>query len=165
MQLVESHIIKPTDPRYQHIDVACFASKNLYNAALYEVRQAFIFQRIYLTYNEMDKRMQSHEAYKALPAKVAQQVLKLLDKNWQSFFKAIATWREHPERFLGRPKLPKYKDKVHGRNILIYTAQAVSKTALKKGVVKPSQLPIEVVSICPEVDQVRIVPHNGFYVV
>lgn len=41
----------------------------------------------------------------------------------------------------------------------------MSKTALKKGVVKPSQLAIEVVSICPEVDQVRIVPRNGFYVV
>ncbi|HXR66781.1 MAG TPA: transposase [Ktedonobacteraceae bacterium] len=165
MQLVESHIIKPTDPRYRAIDAACFASKNLYNAALYEIRQAFIHDGMYLSYPTMDKRMQSHEAYKALPAKVAQQVLKLLDKNWQAFFKAIAAWREHPEQFLGRPKLPNYKDKAHGRNILIYTAQAVSKTALKKGVVKPSQLDIEVVSICPVVDQVRIVPRHGFYVV
>ena len=165
MQLVESHIIKPNDLRYKKIDEACFASKNLYNAALYEVRQAFIFQGVYLNYNEMDKRMQRHEAYKALPAKVAQQVLKLLDTNWQAFFKAIAEWHEHPARFLGCPKLPNYKDKVKGRNILIYTAQAVSRTALKKGVVKPSQLDIEVVSICPDVDQVRIVPRKGFYVV
>jgi putative transposase len=165
MQLVESHIIKPTDSRYASIDAACFASKNLYNAALYEIRQAFLFQGVYLTYNAMDKRMQSHEAYKALPAKVAQQVLKLLDKNWASFFAAIAEWREHPERFLGRPKLPRYKDKIKGRNMLVYTTQAVSKKALKKGIVRPSQLDIEVVSICPEVDQVRIVPRNGFYVV
>src|SRR5260370_33048380 len=161
MQLVEQHLIKKTDPRYPAIDAACFASKNLYNAALYEVRQAFIFQGVYLNYNAMDKRMQSHEAYKALPAKVAQQVLKLLDKNWQSFFKAHEAWKDHPEQFLRHPKLPKYKDKVKGRNILIYTAQAVSKTALKKGIVKPSQLAIDVVSICPEVDQVRIVPRNG----
>jgi putative transposase len=165
MQLVESHIIKPTDSRYRAIDAACFASKNLYNAALYEIRQAFIHDGMYLSYPTMDKRMQSHEAYKALPAKVAQQVLKLLDKNWQAFFKAIAAWREHPEQFLGRPKLPNYKDKARGRNILIYTAQAVSKTALKKGIVKPSQLDIEVVSICPVVDQVRIVPRHSFYVV
>ncbi len=90
MQLVESHIIKHTDPDYAAIDTACFASKNLYNAALYEIRQAFIHDGIYLTYNPMDKRMQLYEAYKALPAKVAQQVLKVLDKNWQAFFKAIA---------------------------------------------------------------------------
>ncbi len=62
MQLVEQHIINPTDPRYSEIDAACFASKNLYNAALYEIRQAFLFQGIYLNYHAMDKRMQSHEA-------------------------------------------------------------------------------------------------------
>jgi hypothetical protein len=70
-----------------------FASKNLYNAALYEIRQAFIFTGIYLNYNEMDKRMQSHEAYKALSAKVSQQVLRGLDTNWKSFF---ATTKKPP---------------------------------------------------------------------
>jgi putative transposase len=165
MQLVEQHIMKQADPRYAVIDAACFASKNLYNAALYEIRQSFIHQGTYLSYAEMDKRMQSHEAYKALPAKVAQQVLKLLDKNWQAFFKAIKAWREHPEQFQGRPKLPKYKDKASGCNVLVYTSQAISKTALRKGAVVPSQLDIEIVSICPEVDQVRIVPRKGFYVI
>jgi len=125
---------------------------------LYEIRQAFIHQGVYLRYEEMDKEMKSHEAYKALPAKVAQQVLRMLDKNWQSFFEAIKVWRDHPEQFLGRPSLPKYKDKAKGRNALVYTAQAVSKKALKKGVIAPSQLPIEIISLCPEVDQVRIVP-------
>lgn len=165
MQLVEQHIIKRTDPRYAVIDAACFASKNLYNAALYEVRQAFIFHHTYLTYPEMDKRMQSHEAYKALPAKVAQQVLKLLDKNWQGFFAAIKAWKANPSAFQGRPKLPKYKHKADGRNVLVYTAQAVSKTKLRQGVIAPSQLPIEIISIQPDVDQVRIVPRNGYSVV
>jgi len=165
MQLVESHIIKPTDSRYAAIDAACFASKNLYNAALYEMRQAFIFQHIRLSYPKMDKLMKFHEAYKALPARVAQQVLKLLEKNWKSYFRACDAYWKDPSTFLGHPNLPKYKDKVKGRNILIYTAQAVSKTALKKAIVKPSQLDIEIVSICPEVDQVRIVSRKGFYVV
>jgi len=165
MQLVESHIIKPTDSRYVAIDAACFASKNLYNAALYEMRQAFIFQHIRLSYPKMDKLMKFHEAYKALPARVAQQVLKLLEKNWKSYFRACDAYWKDPSTFLGHPNLPKYKDKVKGRNILIYTAQAVSKTALKKAIVKPSQLDIEIVSICPEVDQVRIVSRKGFYVV
>lgn len=171
MQLVESHIIKPSDPRYVVIDAASFASKNLYNAALYEVRKTFIFQHIYLNYTEMDKRMQSHEAYRALPAKVAQQVLKLLDENWQSFFEAIKTWREHPERFQGRPGMPKYKDKVKGRNILVYTLQALSggrckkKGAIQRGIIKPSHLPIMIKTKKKSIDQVRIVPRKGFYVV
>ena len=79
MQLVEQHVIDRKDPRYGVIDEAAFKSKNLYNAALYELRQAYIREGKYLNYTEMDKRMQSHEAYKALPAKVSQQVLRLLD--------------------------------------------------------------------------------------
>ena len=42
MQLVEQHVMKPTDARYQAIDQGAFASKNLYNAANYEMRQSFI---------------------------------------------------------------------------------------------------------------------------
>ena len=82
MQLVEQHVIKQSDPRFAAIDRATFASKNLYNAANYELRQSFIFQGVYLSYPEMHQRLKDHEAYKALPAKVAQQVLRTLDKNW-----------------------------------------------------------------------------------
>ncbi|WP_268886680.1 hypothetical protein [Ktedonospora formicarum] len=34
MHLVEKHIIARSDPRSRLIDRACFAAKNLYNAAL-----------------------------------------------------------------------------------------------------------------------------------
>src|SRR2546430_1284442 len=108
MQLVEQHVISKTDPRYAAIDRAAFASKNLYNAALYEIRQSFIHQDKYLYYNQMDKIMQKHEAYQELPRKVSQQVLKLLDKNWKSFFKARDVYRETHSKILGRHTLPKY---------------------------------------------------------
>jgi putative transposase len=39
MQLVEQHRIDCHDPRWQAIDAAAFAFKNLYNAALYLTRQ------------------------------------------------------------------------------------------------------------------------------
>ena len=42
IQLVEQHIIKSTDPRFAEIEAAAFASKNLWNAANYILRQAFI---------------------------------------------------------------------------------------------------------------------------
>jgi putative transposase len=165
MQLVEQHVIDRKDPRYAIIDEAAFKSKNLYNAALYEIRQAFIHEGKYLNYSEMDKRMQSHEAYKALPAKVSQQVLRLLDKNWIAFFEARKAYEEDLSKFLGRPRLPKYKHKTEGRNILIYTVQAISKKGLKCGLIQPSMLPIEVQTKHKDIDQVRIVPRKGFYVV
>ena len=129
MQLVEQHIITRADRRFAAIDRAAFASKNLYNAANYKLRQCCIFQGVYLSSPEMHQRMKDHEAYKALPAEVAQQVLRVLDKNWQSFFAALEAWREDPSKFLGRPRLPRYKDKQTGRNLLVYTLQALRPSA------------------------------------
>ncbi|HEY4036695.1 MAG TPA: transposase [Ktedonobacteraceae bacterium] len=165
MQLVEQHMISKTDSRCAAIDKAAFASKNLYNAALYEIRQHFIFAGKYLNYKQMDKIMQKHAAYRMLPSKVSQQVLKLLDKNWISFFEALRAYEEDPSKCLGRPKIPGYKDKKEGRNILVYTIQALSKPAMKRGIIKPSGLPIEIKTKQKKVDQVRIVPRNGHYVV
>ena len=61
-----------------------------------------------------------------MPAKISQQVLKQVDKNFISFFNANKEYYKNPSAFLGKPKLPKYKDKISGRNILIYTNQAIS---------------------------------------
>jgi putative transposase len=169
VQLVEQHAIDKRDPRYRVIDEAAFKSKNLYNAALYETRQSFIHQGIYLNYNEMDKRMQQHEAYKALPAKVAQKVLEQVDKAWISFFEALEAYKENPSKFTGHPRLPKYKHKTEGRNVLTYTMQAISqsKKTLQRGMIKPSQLPIMVKTqqAPATIKQVRVVPKKGFYVV
>jgi len=48
MRLVEQHVISKSDSRYALIDAAAFASKNLYNAAHYLVRQSFIHEGKYL---------------------------------------------------------------------------------------------------------------------
>jgi putative transposase len=167
VQLVEQHVIERSDPRYQVIDEAAFKSKNLYNAGLYEIRQSFIHERKYLNYNEVQRRMQAHEAYRALPAKVSQQVLRQLDHDWDAFFKARAAYALDPSPFQGRPRLPKHKHKTQGRNLLVYTIQAISrgKKGLGRGMVKPSMLEISVKTKQKNVDQVRIVPRKGFYVV
>jgi putative transposase len=165
LQLVEQHVISRKDSRYVVIDAAAFVSKNLYNAALFEIRQAYILEGHYLSYNEMDKRMQQHEAYKALPAKVAQRVLNQLDQNWRSFFAACKEYGQDPSKFMGPPRLPKYKHKTEGRNLLVYTDQAVSNKALKRGLIQVSMLPIRVRTKQKCIDQVRIVPKRGYYVV
>jgi IS605 OrfB family transposase len=173
MYLSEQHVIDQDDPYFALIDAAAFKSKNLYNAALYEMRQAFIFQSKRLSFCQMNKLMQPHEAYKALPAKVSQQVLKQLDEAWESYFAACEAYQEDPSKFTGYPKLPRYQHKTEGRNILIYTLQAISggqtggKKTLQRGIIKPSGLPIEVkTQQRPSMlHQVRIVPRHGYYVV
>ena len=169
MQLVEKHVIDRSDPRYAAIDAAAFASKNLYNATLYIVRQVFLLGGEYLNYNTMDKIMQKHEAYRELPTKVAQAVVKQVHEAWVSYFEACKEYREHPEKFTGRPKPPGYKDKASGRNLLEYNMQAVSrgKRTLDRGIIKPSQLDITVKTRQDPkaINEVRIAPKKGFYVV
>ncbi|HLZ81802.1 MAG TPA: transposase [Ktedonobacteraceae bacterium] len=169
MQLVEKHIIDRSDPRYEAIDRAAFASKNLYNAALYVTRQTFIHQSVRIYYNALDKIMQPHEAYKALPAKVAQQVLKQVDKVWDGYIEAMKAWRRDPSKFTGRPSLPQYKNKSAGRNLLVYTIQAIGhgKKTLDRGLIKPSKLDITVKTKQnpKRINEVRIAPKKGFYVV
>ena len=165
MQLVERHKVKPSHQLWKQIDSLCFLSKNLYNYANYQVRQSFIFDQVYLGYNQLYHLIKGTLDYQALPAKVSQQVLRLLDKNWKSFFVASYAYKTNRGKFKARPKLPKYKHKVKGRNILVYTIQAISKRRLKRGIVKLSGtnicLPTKVSNICAA----RIVPRTGEYIV
>src|SRR5947209_14079734 len=105
MRLVEQHVIERGDPRYKRIDEAAFASKNLWHLANYYVRQSFLFEQTYLDTSAVYHLVKASDAYKALPAKVSNQVLLQLHQAWIGFFEAMEEWREHPERFTGRPNL------------------------------------------------------------
>ncbi len=167
MQLAERHIIKSTENRFVEIDRLAFKSKNLYNAANYVIRQSFVYGWGYISYNKMNRLMKYHQAYKDLSAKVSQQILMILDKNWKSFFEAVKTYKIEPNKFTGRPKIPKYKDKVKGRNILVYTIQAISSKELKKGIIKLSGTNISIKTLVrqEQICQVRLVPKCDSYVI
>ena len=44
-------------------------------------------------------------------SQASQCTLQVLDRSWKSFFEATKDYKQHPEKYLGRPKLPKYKKK------------------------------------------------------
>jgi putative transposase len=50
-------------------------SKNLYNAANYLIRQSLFSTGEFLNYNQVQKRLKTSIDYKAIPAKVSQQIL------------------------------------------------------------------------------------------
>jgi putative transposase len=60
------------------------------------------------------------DCFKDLGSNSAQMTLRRLDKNWKSFFEGVKKYKKHPEKFLGRPKIPKYKEK-NGRFVLELT--------------------------------------------
>ena len=97
-------------------------------------------------------------------AQTAQQTLRLLDKNWTSFFAAIKDWKAHPEKYKGRPKLPKYKPK-NGYFPLVLTNQNCK---LKDGVIRFPRVfqgftVKAIFASQPDAvfNQARIIPHGG----
>ncbi len=166
MQLVEQHRIDRHDPRWKAIDAATFASKNLYNSALYVMRQQFIANHYIFPYAELDQLVSPLEQYQALPRKVAQWVLKQVCAAWTSYQAACAEYAMNPQKFKGHPKLPKYLDK-QGRNLLVYTEQAISRDPKNAGWVVPSGVPIRVATKLThdQIAQVRLVPKANHFVV
>ena len=134
VQRVEKHWIKQNNFFYDMLCDFTHKAKNLYNHANFLVREELIRNNKWLRYGDLDKRLKADVAfddYKQMPtAQSVQQTLRLLEKDWKSFFKAIKDWSAHQEKYLGRPKLPKYKPK-DGKHILILTNQNVK---LKDGV-------------------------------
>jgi putative transposase len=166
MLVAERHIIKKGHRFWAEIDNLSWQSKNLYNSANYLIRQNFIYGHGYLTYNQMASLMKETEQYQALPAKVSQQVLRGLDRNWQSFFAASSEFKSHPDKFLGKPKIPGYKEPKKGRNLLVYTIQAISKVGIRQGLVKLSGTSIALPTrVAERIAEVRIVPKCDCYVI
>ena len=81
----------------------CHVSKNLYNQALYEIRQEYFKSKKYLNYYDICKRLQGTENYSFLQAQVSQQTLKAVDENFKSFFGLIKKKM--------KARIPKYLDK------------------------------------------------------
>ena len=162
MQLIEQHIIKKDDERYKILDEVCFKSKNLYNAALYEIRQHFFNTKQFLNWFSVDKmfKEKKQEDYYALPCKVSQQTLKLLNQNFKSFFSLLKK-KDHNKK----KSIPKYLDKVKGRFVAIYTNQAFSKKEIKRGIIHLSGTDFKIKTKInrSSINQVRIVPKNSYY--
>ena len=134
IQRVEKHLIEQNNDYYPMLCDFAHKAKNLYNHANYLVRNEFVKNNRWVRYAEMDKVLRADtefDDYKQMPtAQSAQQILRLLEKNWKSFFAAVKDWSKNKDKYLGRPKLPKYKSK-DGKSILILTNQNVK---LKEGI-------------------------------
>ena len=168
MQLVEKHIIDKENKFFTECDSLAFKTKNLYNLCLYTVRQAYINDKVNLIY-ELHSLMKNTDAYKAIPAKVASTVLLMVQHNFKSFFKANAEYYSNPSKFTGRPRLPKYLDKVNGRFVVAYTNQAISKKIFAKvNKIKLSQTDIEFrtkITDFRQINCIRIIPRLDYYVI
>ena len=139
----------------------CHLAKNLYNAANYEMRQSFITEDRKSGYQISKEFAKDNQTdYRALPAQCSQQIINLLEKNWKSFFKSVKDRKTNPNKYKGKPKLPKYKKK-DGYNVLIITSQQIGSKLTQNGYLKLPKginLKIKTRIQLKQIKQVRIVP-------
>jgi len=84
-------------------------SKNLYNYTLYVVRQYFFMNGEYLPYERAYHLVKDSDAYKSLAPHVANQTMKVVDRNFKSFFRLL---KERKKGNYNRPiHIPKYRNK------------------------------------------------------
>ena len=95
---------------FETLRLLCHLSKNLYNEALYSVRQYYFTERKHLTYESNYHECKSSENYKALGTDVAQQTMKVVDRNFKSFYALIEKAREGNYQFK-QIRLPHYLPK------------------------------------------------------
>lgn len=87
----------------------CHSAKNLYNQAVYNIRQYYFDKRKYLNYVENNKLLKSSENYKTLNSNMAQQILKEVDGAFKSFFGLLKL--KSKGEYKEKVKLPKYLPK------------------------------------------------------
>ena len=171
MKLVEVQIIKESNQHYKGLMDLLHKSKNLYNVAIYTVRQ-FYFDAVknesdkkYLSYYDTWKLL-SHSKnpdYYSLPCDVSQAVLKQVDKNFKSFFALLK--KKQKGKYDKPINIPKYKDKT-GYNCIIINVARLGIQFKKDGTLtipntKPNKIQFKVknYSTCT---QVRFIPCKGY---
>ena len=171
MKLVEVQIISKNNQHYKGLMDLLHRSKNLYNVAIYTVRQ-FYFEAVknesdkkYLNFYDTQKLL-SHSKnvdYYSLPCDVAQAVLKQVDQDFKSFFALLK--KKQKGKYDKPINIPKYKDKT-GYNCITINAVKLGVQFRKDGTLtipntKPNKIQFKIknYSTCT---QVRFIPCKGY---
>lgn len=158
----ERHIINKSHSDHHSIDTLCLLAKNLYNQALFIIRKNYFSSGYYINYDQIYPLIKDHKDYKALPAQMGQQNLRLLDKNWKAFFEAKKEYQENPDKFKGKPGPPNYKEK---RSIAIFAGQEVQLKDNQIHFPKRAKLLPLATKVTSKINQVRVVPQATCYII
>ena len=95
---------------YMTIRKLCRIAKNLFNEAIYNVRQYYFTEGEFLKYEKNYTLLKNSPNYKALNSNMAQQILKEVDGSFKSFFSLLKLAKHRKYAFTGC-KLPHYLPK------------------------------------------------------
>lgn len=121
MYLTQSNVIRGlSKEEYSILRKTCQYSNNLYNVALYNIRQYYFQDKKFLKYEENYHICKENENYGLLQAGVSQQTLKVADRSFKSFFNLIKKAKSGEYRFKDI-KMPRYREKGGMFNLILST--------------------------------------------
>ena len=90
MYLTQTNVIRHlSKEQYSMLREMCRYSNNLYNYGLYCVRQHYFSTKTFLPYESNYHVCKHNENYTMLQAGVSQQILRVVDRSFKSFFNLI----------------------------------------------------------------------------
>ncbi len=151
MYLTQSNQIKGLHKsEYEALREMCRYAKNLYNVGLYSIRQYFFAEGRYLRYESNYQAIKGNENYALLQAGVSQQILKVVDRSFRSFFNLLKK-AKHGEYRFHDVRIPHYLDKNDYFPLILSTNAIV----IKDGYI---QVPMsrEFQRLHPDLERIRI---------
>lgn len=102
------------------IEELSFHATKLYNIVNYDCRE-----NGFKSYIEAEKEYKENWHNQFLHSHTYQQCLKVLEKNWKSYFASIKDYKKNPNKYKGEPKPPKFKNHTNKKNEVIFTEAGI----------------------------------------
>ena len=167
---VKQQVKHLTKEEFKELRELCRYAKNLYNQALYNIRQHYFSDGSYLNYGKNYALLKDSPNYRALNSNMAQQILMEADGCFKSFFGLLkkAKRGEYPMKDCHIPRyLPKdgYETlvigfvRVSGNKLVIPFSQSYRKTH------KPIEIKMPPMLADRTIKEIRIIPRSnaGFF--
>lgn len=111
---------KLTELQLNIIEELSFHTTKLYNIVNYDCRE-----NGFKSYIETEKEYKENWHNQFLHSHTYQQCLKVLEKNWKSYFASIKDYKKNPNKYKREPKPPKFKNHTNKKNEVIFTEAGI----------------------------------------
>ena len=162
MKCLKQHIRNLSKSQFNELKLMCKHSNSLYNCGLYITNKYFEETNSYIGYNKLYHELKDNIHYKFIPAKIGQQIIRLIDKNYMSFFSLLK--QKKNGNYNDKISKPKYKKK-DSEFILILPSDQISLKNNKLKITKNIKLNFTY-DIKGKIKQAIIKPNNyGYYTI
>lgn len=117
MILTQKYKLKLTDEDKFIVDKLSYHSARLYNSCVYNIRQYYFDNNSYLPFKEQYHQIKQNDNFTLLINDSSQQVLRMVDKNFKSFFSLLKL--KNKGKYSDKVRIPHYLGSEDGWNVFV----------------------------------------------